>query len=312
MTKVDYKHELDKVMTEKEAVETFIKDGDTFTLGGFFNSRRCWSTIREIIRQKKKDLTFVDTAAGFDPTVMVAAGCLRRMEVGYFFMRTGGIKIDETIMLAVKEGIPNPLEIEDYSQFHLAMGFLAGSLDVPYMPTRSSLGTDILKYNTRLKVVNDPFENKPLVLVPAIRPDVGFFSVQRADRRGNAQIFGDIWADDVKSRACKHVVVITEELVPTEVIQKYPTNTLIPSYCVDAVVELPFHCHPQGSYGVYYTDMPLFYSMAIRFLSKDGVLQYLDEWVYGTEDHIAYCDKVGWRNLMRLAKMEKCINAIPG
>ena len=55
MTEVDYKHRLDKVMTEKEAVETFLHDGDSFTMGGFFRSRRCFSVTREMIRQRKKD-----------------------------------------------------------------------------------------------------------------------------------------------------------------------------------------------------------------------------------------------------------------
>ena len=263
---------------------------------------------REMIRQRKKDLTFIDTAVTLEPAMLVAAGCMRKLQIAYLIMRTGGVKIDETVLLAMKEG---KIEIEDYTQFHLAMGFLAASLDIPCMATRSSLGADFLKYNKNLKLVNDPFENKPLILVPALRPDVGFFSVQRADRRGNAQAFGDLWADDVKSRACKHLVVITEELVPTEVIQKYPTNTLIPSYCVDAVVELPFHCHPMSSYGCYADDTPCFLGMTLSFRTNDGVLKYLDEWVYGTNDHFEYCDKVGWRNLMRLAKMEKSINRIP-
>ena len=187
MTEVDYKHKLDKVMTEKEAVETFLKDGESFTLGGALSSRRCFSVAREIIRQRKKDLTFIDTAAGVETTMLVGGGCIRKLRLGYFIMRTAGIKVDSTILRAMKEGIPSPLELEDYSQYHIAMGFLAASLDVPYLPTRSSLGTDFFKYNSVLRVENDPFENKPIVLVPAISPDVGFISVQRADRRGNAR-----------------------------------------------------------------------------------------------------------------------------
>ena len=308
MAEVDYTHRLDKVMTEKEAVETFLPDGSSFTMGGFAFSRKPISVLREMVRQRKKDLTYIDTAIAFEPPMLVAPGCIRKLQIGYLVMRTGGFKVDETVMLAVKEG---SLEIEDYTQFHLAMGFLAASLDIPCMATRSSLGTDFLKYNKTIKVVNDPFENKPLLLVPALKPDVGFFSVQRADRRGNAQVFGDIWADDVKVRACKHLVVITEELVPPEVIYRYPTNTLIPSYCVDAVVELPFHCHSMSSYGCYHIDWPCLLSQMLAFQTRDGVLKWLDEWVYGTKDQFEYCDKVGWMNLMRLSKMEKSINRLP-
>jgi glutaconate CoA-transferase subunit A len=295
-------------MTEKEAVEAFLPDGSSFTMGGFLFGRKCVSVIREIVRQRKKDLTYIDTAIAFEPPMLVAPGCVRKLQTGYLVMRTAGIKIDATVMHAIKEGT---LEIEDYTQFQMAMGFMAASLNIPYMVTKSGLGTDIPKYNKTLKVINDPVENKPLILVPAIRPDVGFFSVQRADRRGNAQIFGELWADDVKSRACKHVVVITEELVSTEVIHKYPGNTLIPSYCVDAVVELPFNCHPWSSYGCYHIDWVCFLSYLVACGTRDGALKWVDEWIYGTKDHFEYCDKVGWKNLMRLAKMEKSINRLP-
>jgi glutaconate CoA-transferase subunit A len=226
-------------------------------------------------------------------------------------MRTGGMAMDETVMLAIKEGIPNPIEIEDYSHYTMLARFMAGGMGIPYMPVRSSLGTDIPKYNNRIKIVNDPFENKPVLLAPAARTDVCFISAHRADRRGNAQIFGAQWPDDAMCRACEHLVVITEELVPPEVIQKYPTNTLMPCYSVDAVVELPFNCHPLACYGCYAQDTPCFLGLALSFRTRDGVLKWLDEWVYGTKDHFEYCDKVGWRNLMRLAKMEKSINRIP-
>ncbi|MDY6836043.1 MAG: CoA-transferase [Chloroflexota bacterium] len=314
MAEKDFKTRLDKLMTEKEAVATFLHDGDSFTLGGALASRRCFSVAREMIRQKKRDLTFVDTAAGVETTMMVAGGCISKLRLGYFLMRTAGVKIDDTILRAMRDGVPNPLEVEDFTQYQLAMGFMAASMDIPYMVTKSGLGADYLKYNKTIKMANDPFENKPIIMVPAISPDVGFFCVQRADRRGNAQVFGDIWADDVKSRACKHVVIITEELVSTEVIQKYPANTLIPSYCVDAVVEVPFNCHPMscyGCYGGYFADYTSFIQFVLAFGTYEGALRWLDEWVYGTEDQFEYCEKVGWRNLMRLVKMERSINRLP-
>ncbi|OPY91407.1 MAG: hypothetical protein A4E73_02030 [Syntrophaceae bacterium PtaU1.Bin231] len=48
---IDYKHRLNKMMSEKEAVATFLHDGDLFTVGGFLNNRESDSVFREIARQ---------------------------------------------------------------------------------------------------------------------------------------------------------------------------------------------------------------------------------------------------------------------
>ena len=66
-----------------------------------------------------------------------------------------------------------------------------------------------------------------------------------------------------------------------------------------------------GCYGGTFSDYPFFLNMALAFASAEGTQQWLNEWVFGTEDHAAYCEKVGWRNLMRLTKMERSINRLP-
>jgi glutaconate CoA-transferase subunit A len=189
---------------------------------------------------------------------------------------------------------------------------MAGALNVPFMPCRSSIGTDIPKYNKEIKVINDPYENKPLLLIPAYKPDVAFISVHRADRRGNGQIWGFKGTDFWKARAAKHVVLITEELVPTEKICENPALTVIPAYCTDAVVHLPFNCLPTGIYGCYIADWIGFVALLLQRQSRDGALQWIDEWVYAPKNHFDYCDKIGWDKLDRLAKSEHKLNRIPG
>jgi glutaconate CoA-transferase subunit A len=188
---------------------------------------------------------------------------------------------------------------------------MAGALNVPFMPCRSSFGTDIPKYNKDIKIINDPYENKPLLLIPAYKPDVSFIPVQRADRRGNGQIWGFKGTDFWKARAAKHVVLITEELVTTEKIYENPGLTVIPAYCTDAVVHLPFNCLPTSCFGCYQNDSLTFVSNLLQRQSREGALKWVDEWVYGLKDHFAYCDKIGWEKLDRLAKSEHKLNRIP-
>jgi glutaconate CoA-transferase subunit A len=328
-----YKKKLNKVMTEKEAVATFLHDGDSLCMGGFVMVRQPESMMREVARQGRKNLSLIDESGDYEGIdSLVELGMLDRIDIAYSITRqVGGITGTPAIERGLKEGIPRPIEaggvlvtpkdkvksnvpplkIVDWTNYGIALRLMAGAFNVPFMPCRSSLGTDIPKYNKDIKVINDPFENKPLLLIPAYKPDVAFISVQKADRRGNGQIWGFKGTDYWKARAAKHVVLITEELVPTEKIYENPGLTVIPAYCTDAVVHLPFNCIPTGCYGSYGPDGLSFVANLLQRQTREGALKWVDEWIYGCKDHNAYCDKVGWEKLDRLAKSEHKLNKIP-
>jgi glutaconate CoA-transferase subunit A len=330
----DYKKRLNKVMTEKEAVEIFLHDGDSFCVGGFVMWRQPESVFREIARQGKKSLSLIDESGTFEGIdLLVELGMLDRIDTAYAITRqVGGISGTPALERGLKEGLPRPVEaggvlatpkdkvksdvpplkIVDWTNFQVALRFVAGAFNVPFMPCRSSIGSDIPKYNKEIKEINDPYENKPLILIPAYKPDVAFISVQRADRRGNGQIWGFKGTDYWKARAAKHVVLLTEELVATEKMYENPGLTVIPAYCTDAVVHLPFNCHPTGCFGCYTVDSMNFIALLLQRQSRDGALKWLDEWVYGCKNHFEYCDKLGWEKLDRLAKAEHKLNRIPG
>jgi len=329
----EHKKKLHKVMTEKEAVQTFLHDGDSFCFGGFIMWRQAESIMREIARQRRKNLSVIDESGDFEGIdLLVELGMLDRIDIAYNITRqVGGISGTPAIERGLREGVPRPVEaggvlmtpkdqiksdvpplkIVDWTNFQVSLRLMAGAFNVPFMPTRSSLGSEIPKYNTEMKTITDPFENKPLILIPAYKPDVAFISVQRADRRGNGQIWGFKGTDQWKARAAKHVVLVTEELVPTDKIYENPGLTVIPAYCTDAVVHAPFNCLPSGCFGCYQGDLLSFVSHLLMRQTREGALQWIDEWVFGTKDHFAFCDKVGWEKLERLAKSEHKVNKIP-
>ncbi len=320
-------------MTEKEAVATFLHDGNSLCMGGFVMVRQPESVMREIARQGRKNLSLIDESGDYEGIdTLVELGMLDRIDIAYSMTRqVGGISGTPGIERGLKEGIPRPIEaggvmatppekvkpgatplkIVDWTNYQIALRFIAGAYNVPFMPCRSTLGTDIPKYNKDMKVINDPFENKPLVLIPAYKPDVAFIPVHRADRRGNGQIWGFKGSDFWKARAAKHVVLITEELVPTEKIYENPGLTVVPAYCTDAVVHLPFNCVPTSCYGCYQTDGLSFVANLLQRQSREGALKFINDWIYGCKDHNEYCDKVGWEKLDRLAKSEHKLNRIP-
>jgi len=329
----DCKKRLNKVMTEKEAVETFLHDGDSFCIGGFVMWRQPESIMREIARQRKKNLSLIDESGNFEGIdLLIELGMLDRIDIAYSMTRqVGGISGTPALDRGLKESIPRPVEaggvmstppdkinsdtpplkIADWTNFQISLRIMAGALNVPFMPCRSSLGSEIPRYNTDIKIINDPYENKPLLLIPAYRPDVAFIPVQRADRRGNGQIWGFKGTDYWKARAAKHVVLITEELVPTDKIYENPGLTVIPAYCTDAVVHLPFNCLPSGCFGCYTGNGLSFVPHLLQRQSREGALQWIDEWVDSTKDHYEYCNRIGWEKLDRLAKAEHKLNRLP-
>lgn len=330
MAEKDFKKRLNKVMTEKEAVATFLQDGDCFTVGGFLMNRESDCVFREIARQGKKRLHYIEESATMSIDMLIGVGAIDRFDTAYIPHRQvgqmDGMPALERCLrhgdprpvicggvLKTPDGLGNgdPMELVDWSNFMVALRFVAGAMNVPFMPCKSGFGTDLLKHNTELKVMDDPFEHKPIVLVPALKPDVAFISVQRADRRGNGQVFGYQGTDEWKVRAARHVVLIAEELVSTDKIRENPSCTLVPSYCTDAVVVQPHSNHPYAMYGCYSSDGIQIINTILAHQSKEGFDAWMNEWVFGVKDHFDYLDKVGWDKLEELVKAEHNLNVLP-
>jgi len=141
----------------------------------------------------------------------------------------------------------------EWSNAGIAWRFKAAAMGVPFIPVRSMLGTDTLKYSAA-KVARDPFTGDPVCLIPALILDVGLIHVHRADKYGNAQIDGISGFSAELARASKRLIISAEEIIPNEEIRKRPQDTIIPYYLVDAVVEAPFGSHPGEMCYVYERD----------------------------------------------------------
>lgn len=291
----------DKMMTLEEAVGLFVKDGSSIGYGGLAG-REPMAVSYEIVRQQKRNLTFITDTTCDSAEILIAGGCIRRIECAYIWI--GMIGIGNNYRRAVEKGIPNYLEIHEYSNFGMSMRLMAGALGLPFMPIKSLLGSDIITYNPHIKILNDPYGNEPVALVPAVHPDVAFIHVQRADITGNAQIWGMMTNDDNLGRAAKKVVITCEEIISTSEIRKIPNMTAIPSYCVAAVVEAPFCSHPLPVSGYYWMDIPFRREMIAASKTREGIVAWMDEWIFGIKNFEAYKEKVGAERLARVRQME--------
>ena len=291
----------DKTMDVKEAVSRFVHDGDVIAIGGFGHVRIPMALIYEIIRQKKRNLALLAKTAVHDADMLIASGCVNKVEVAYCFgHELRGLS--PASRRAVETG--RCKVVAEISNAGFQWRFLAAMMGVPFIPTRVMLGTDTLKHSSA-KVVRDPFTGKPICLLPACYPDVAIIHVHRCDVYGNAQIDGILVEDFELARAARRLIVTTEEIVDNERIRDEPWRTVIPFFTVDAVCEVPFGSHPCEMPRMYFSDEEHIAEWLRLSRTDEGVQQYLEKYVYGVDNFEDYLELVGGvKKLNYLKKVE--------
>jgi len=303
-----------KVKTVGEAVGDFIHDGCHISFGGFTVNRQPMACAYEIIRQGKKNLHIYIHSGGQTLDILIGAGCVKAVEIAY----GANGRFSPTCVRFRKAVEKGELLVEDYTNYQMTLRFQAGAMGVPYLPVKSGMGTDIVKKwgfsaemrrkdprlpDQKLLVQNNPFAKQgqePLVLVPAVNPDVTVIHAQQADYQGTVRISGLTFADVEQTRAAKHVIVTCEELVEPEVLRAEPDRNQIPFFAVDAVVHVPHGAHPCACYGCYDYDAQHLNMYRTMALDDKKFAAYLDEYVLAVKSHDEYLNKIGTDALERI------------
>ncbi|MFQ5816639.1 MAG: CoA-transferase [Terriglobia bacterium] len=274
-----------KLMTLKEALHCFVRDGDTVVMEGFTHLIP-FAGGHELIRQGRKELALVRLTPDLIFDQMIAAGCVRKLI--FSWAGNPGIGPLHAFRRAVEQGRPNPLELEEYSHFGLVLRLQAAAANVPFLPTRTFSASDLPRVNANIKRVTCPHTGEELWTVPALVPDVAILHAQRADEEGNTQVWGLTGVHKEAAFAARRVVVVVEEIVPQAVIRRDPNRTLVPGFRVDAVVSEPFGAHPSYVQGYYDRDNEFYMYWDGISRETESLHRYLDEWVYGVADRQEY------------------------
>lgn len=280
-----------------EAITTYVRDGMSVAIEGF-TSFICFAAGHEIIRQQRRELTLVRMTPDLIYDQMVAAGVGRRLIFSY--LGNPGVGALHCIRRAVEQGVPMPLELEEYSHYGMVGRYLAGASNLPFFPLRSYLGTDMAAANQRIRFVESPYGEGPVAVVPPLNPDVAILHAQRADRSGNTQLWGLIGSQKEVAFAAKSVIIVVEEVVDEAVIRADPNRTLIPGLVVDAVVHEPYGAHPSYVQGAYDRDNQFYLEWDEIARDRVRTEAWLEEWVYSLPDRAAYLRKLGTETLERL------------
>jgi len=290
----------DKITSLKSAITSLVKDNYHLSIGGFTINRNPMAAVYEIIRQRKRGLHLYAHSNGQGVDELVGAGCVKRLEIAY----AGNGRFAPTCIRFRRAVEKGELTVEDYSNYQMTLRFMAGAMGLPFLPTRSGLGTDIINNwgfskelrsrderlpKQKLITIDNPFgewcESPKLVLVPAINPDVTIIHVQQADRHGNARIQGLTFADVEQAKAAKNLIVTCEELVDDDYLKRDPDHNQIPFIHVDAVVPIAWGAYPTACYRYYDYD-PLFLNSYRRAAEDEESYQaYLTEKIIEPTNH---------------------------
>ncbi len=290
---------VDKRMTEYEAISQFVYD-DCYIGTELYGTVRCpMSLAREVVRQGKKNLRVCGQGV-LELDLWLAAGIIKKLDITYIGLEVYGTTA--ALRRAVESG-----QVEtcvEWSNASISWRMKATAMGVPFLPTRSMLGTDMLKYSAA-KVVEDPFTGIKVALLPALILDVALIHVHRADKHGNCQIEGISGFALEMSRACKRLIISAEEIIPTEEIRKYPDRTLIPYYLVDAVVHAPYGSYPGEMAYMYGRDEPGIKEWVEMSKTAEGADEYLAKYVHGVKNHAEYLELIGDERLQKAVELRE-------
>jgi glutaconate CoA-transferase subunit A len=295
-----------KLTSMSDAIARFVPAGASVCMGTALEAAIPFAAGHEIIRQRVGDLTLVGPISDVLFDQLIGAGCVARFIGAWVGNVSSGL--GHNYRRAAEKGIPRPIAVEDHSNFTISLALLAATLGAPYIPTRSLLGTSFLDSNPTFRRATDPYSGDPIVLVPALVPDVTILQVQRADVYGRCHTWGTIGISREAAFAARRVIVVAEEIWPTERIVADPNLVLVPDLKVAAVVHEPFGALPsplQGCYGRHH-EFYARYHEASR--TPEGFARWLDEWVIGVGDWKGFLDRLGPETLKSLVPKRRLLS----
>ncbi len=278
-------------LTTPEAALAMVSDGDVVALQNMATQAAPMALVRELIRQKKRELGLVVLVGGIAVDWLAASGSINRLIGAAVTMEQFGLC--QQYRRAVEQG---RIRVEEISESVLNARLGAAARNLPFLPTRGAIGTDLIRHDPdNLKLLEDPFGGLPVLACRALAPDVALIHAHRADRYGNIQYEPTaMWPDiAIMPKAARRVIVSAEEIVATEVLRQQPEKTILPGFMVDAVVEVPYGAHPTSFFPAYRYDDELHADWTAAARDDAASADWLARHVVAPADQQQYLATVG-------------------
>jgi glutaconate CoA-transferase, subunit A len=255
-----------------------IPDGASLALAPDY-SGCALAVVRALIRRGARGLQLIGVPQlGFQADLLIGAGCVASVETAAVTLGEQGAAPRFTA--AVKAGA---IEIRDSTCPVIHAGLQAAEKGVPFLPLRGILGSDLVRHRPEWRVIDNPFRptgaEDPILLVPAIRPDVALFHAARADRAGNVWI-GVRRELMLMAHAASATLVTVEEIVEDDLLADDQSAAgTIPALYVSAIGTAPGGAWPVGLRGAYPADLGHLRHYAEEAWTEQGFRCYLDHFV---------------------------------
>jgi glutaconate CoA-transferase subunit A len=208
--------------------------------------------------------------------LLIGAGCIETLE-------TSAVSLGEfgpapRFTAAIKSGA---IKMKDATCPALHAALQASEKGVPFMPLRGLIGSDVLKHRDDWKVIDSPFANDgPIVLLPAIKPDVALIHAPMADR------FGNVWIGRQRELAtmahAAHKTIATVEKIHDGNLLEDPMLAAgtLPGFYVETIAIAERGAWPLGLPDFYLSDADHLAEYARMAATEEGFAEYLDKYVY--------------------------------
>ncbi len=309
-------------MTEKnkrislQDVPEFLKDGDRLWTGGWTVVRKPMAMVYEIIKSRKKELHLVANPGGPEIDLLIGCGCISKTESNYIGHEVFGHPYNFRRRME-EQRYKGTFFHDDWTVATGALRIIAGAMGIPFIPTKSLKGSDIINpeldgFKTlrgkdekvpkkKVVLMEDPFwEGETVALIPALRPDVCLIHAQEVGEDGTVRISGGAFLDYYAAVASKVTIVSAERIVPTEAMAHNPELNTIPGEVVDAIVEVPYGAHPTALQGFYDNDPWWFRDYLEASKEQEKMDAWSKKWIYGMKSFDDYLQLVGLKKLLQL------------
>ena len=272
--------------TLQEAVSA-IEPGSSVAAGLALEHAIPFAAGHELLRQGVDDLTLIGPISDLLFDQLVGGGAVSRIRAAWVGNVSAGTGY------RFREAVESDrIAVENHSNFSIALALEAAALGVPYLPTRSLLGSDIFEESDLFERAEDPFTGDDVALIPAIEPDWAIVHAQRASPEGDVHLWGNTGIVESAVGAAENVLVTTEEVVDSDTIQSDPSRVAITREQVTSVVECPFGAHPSPVTGHYNRDNEYYLDYHRQTKTQDAYDEWAEKWVYGVENRAEYAELV--------------------
>ena len=235
------------------------------------------AATRALIRRGVKRLSLIALpTTSLQADLLIGAGCVATIETSAVSLGEFGPAPRFTAAV-----IAGSIRIKDATCPALHAAFQAAEKGVPFMPLRGLIGSDVLKHRPDWKVIDNPFDgDDPIVLLPAIKPDVALFHAPMADRAGNVWI-GRQRELVTMAHAAEQTVVTVEKLYDGNLLaDRMLAAGTLPGFYVESVAVVERGCWPLPLPEHYAWDAEHLAEYAKLAATEEGFAKYLDQYVH--------------------------------